>query len=184
MAKVYAHIREDLNEIFYIGIELDSKTNYKKRPYCKIRSKFWHNIVNKTNYSIEIIYDDLTNNSAKQFEKFLILLYGRKDKASGNLVNLTDGGDGSCGKITSTEIKEKISNSMKGKNKGINNPMYNKNPYEFKKHPKSKQIINIETNKCYFSLREVVKESNIPKTTLLRWLKNEKLNKSNYKYKN
>lgn len=183
MAKVYAHIREDLNEIFYIGIELDSKTKYKKRPYCKKRTKFWNSIVNKTNYNIEIIYDNLTNDSAKQFEKFLILLYGRKDKKSGSLVNLTDGGDGCYGKITPTDVKEKISNSMRGKNIGINNPMFDKNPYEFTIHPQSKEIINTKTKECYSSLRKVVKISNIPKTTLLRWLNNEKLNKSNYKYK-
>jgi hypothetical protein len=184
MAKVYAHIREDLNEIFYIGIELDTRTKYKKRPYCKNRSKFWKNIVDKTNYNIEIIYDNLFNDSAKQFEKFLILLYGRKDKNLGNLVNLTDGGDGANGKITPKEVREKIANSMKGKNKGINNPMYNKNPYEFKNHPNSKEIINIKTKESYFSLRKVSKESGISKTTLLRWLNNEELNKSDYKYNN
>lgn len=182
MAQIYSHIRKDLNQIFYIGIELDSKTKYKKRAYSKFRSKFWKNIVNKTDYFVEIMYDDLTNESVKEFEKFLILLYGRKDKGVGNLVNLTDGGDGVLGKVTPVEVRNKISNSMKGKNKGSENPMFGKNPYKNKKHPSSKEIINIKTEKVYNSIREVVKISKIPKTTLIRWLNNDKLNKSDYKY--
>lgn len=184
MALVYKHKRLDTNEIFYIGIELDSsnKKAEGKRSFVKNkRNQFWKNIVNKTNYEIEIIYDNLTNESAKELEIFLINLYGRRDLKTGSLVNLTDGGDGAVGKITNDEIKLKISNSMKGKNKGVNNPMYNKNPYQNKIHYKSKKIINLKTLEVFKSINEVLNIINIPKTTFLRWLSNDNLNKSDYR---
>ena len=182
MALVYSHTRLDTNEIFYIGIELDSN-NPGIRPKTKSRrSKFWKNIINKTNYSIDIIYNNLENQEAKELEIFLIKLYGRRDLGLGNLTNLTNGGDGALGKITSSDVKLKISKSLLGKNKGINNPMYGKNPYENKIHYNAKQVINIETNIVYNTITEVSKKFNIPKTTLLRWLSNPNKNKSVFRY--
>ena len=99
MALVYRHRRLDTNEVFYIGIELD--TEFKKasgnRSKVKHRSKFWKNIVNKTDYSIEIVQNNIDNESAKELEIFLIQQYGRRDLGKGGLVNLTDGGDGAPG---------------------------------------------------------------------------------------
>ena len=50
MALVYAHKRLDTNEMFYIGIELDTeiKTAKGKRSKIKYRNPFWNNIINKT----------------------------------------------------------------------------------------------------------------------------------------
>ena len=55
---------------------------------------------------------------------FYIKFIGRNDKGEGTLINLTNGGDGSKGYITSDDKKIKISNSLKGKtpwNKGLKN---------------------------------------------------------------
>lgn len=184
MASVYSHTREDTNEIFYIGIELDSNTKYKNRPYkVEGRSLFWKNIAAKTSYTVDIIYDNLTNVVAKEMEIFLILLYGRRDLNKGSLVNLTNGGDGAVGKITSKETKLKLSKALIGKNKGVNNPMYGKNPYEDNPHPKSRIIIDKLTKIEYPSINKAAKVNNISKTTLLRWLKTPSLNKSNLDYK-
>ncbi len=45
----------------------------------------------------------------------LIALYGRRDNKTGILTNMTDGGDGTSGRIVSIEEREKISKLHKGK---------------------------------------------------------------------
>lgn len=108
---VYTHTRLDNNEIFYIGI---GKTkNYNRSKIIK-RSKFWTNITNKTEYKIEIIYDNLSWEDASLLEIFLIKLYGRKDLNEGSLVNLTNGGDGGNGVIQSKETIHKRVLKLKG----------------------------------------------------------------------
>lgn len=105
---IYKHRRLDNNEIFYIGI------GNIKRPYEKTnRNPYWKNLTNKTEYKVEILSDNLTWENAQEAEIQLIKLYGRRDLGLGQLVNLTDGGDG-C--INFSDItKNKISQSLKGK---------------------------------------------------------------------
>ena len=110
MACVYRHIIIDKNEPFYICI---GKT--EKRPYEAIkRNKFWHNIVSKTSYEVEILMDGLTWEDACKKEIEFISIYGRKDLNNGILVNLTSGGDGGLKRIHSIETRAKMSNSRKG----------------------------------------------------------------------
>lgn len=107
---VYKHIRLDTNEPFYIG------KGTKYRPYAKNnRNKYWHNIVNKVGYKIEIINSNLSNEEASVIEKQLINLYGRKDLGLGSLVNMTDGGEGTENLPRSEEWRNKISIANKGK---------------------------------------------------------------------
>jgi|LakMenEpi03Aug12_release.lakeMendotaPanAssembly.Ray.scaffolds.fasta_scaffold673692_2 hypothetical protein len=107
MAYVYRHIRLDKNEPFYIGI---GKINNYKRAYLKsIRNVIWKQIVNKTDYDIEIIADNLTWEQACQKEIEFISLYGRIDIKTGSLSNMTNGGDGALGKICKESTKKKIS---------------------------------------------------------------------------
>lgn len=118
MALVYRHRRLDTNEIFYIGIELDSVNKIKlgRRPYVKCnKSNFWKRITNKTKYSVEIIYDNLSNEDAIELEIFLISEYGRRDLNKGNLVNHTNGGEGIVGFKHSEETILKMKNSAKGR---------------------------------------------------------------------
>lgn len=104
MAIVYRHIRVDKNEPFYIGI---GKT--EKRAYEKIkRNQFWHNVIAKTDYEVEILFDDLSWKEAGEKEKEFIKLYGKRDNNSGILVNISDGGDGSLGFRHTKEAKKKI----------------------------------------------------------------------------
>jgi len=103
---VYKHTRLDKNEPFYIGI---GQTTKYKRAYNKSRrSELWKNIVNKTDYLVEIVYDNLTLEEAKEKEKELIKLYGRRDLNLGPLVNMTDGGDGTVGVKRSEEYISKL----------------------------------------------------------------------------
>ena len=111
MAYVYRHIRLDKNVPFYIGIGSDLQ--YKRAFEKSRRSIFWNKIINKTLYSVEILFDNITNEFAKEKEKEFIKIYGRIDKKTGVLCNLTDGGDGINGYIFTKEHKEKLSISAK-----------------------------------------------------------------------
>lgn len=120
MAYVYRHIRLDTNEIFYIGIGSENN-DYKRAHTKRNRNKYWHNIVNKTNYEVEIILDNLTWEEACTKEIEFIKLYGRRDLNQGTLVNMTEGGEGPLGFMHSQESKDKMSKSRIGKpsrNKG------------------------------------------------------------------
>jgi hypothetical protein len=113
MAYVYRHIRQDKNEPFYIGIGSD---NDYKRAYWKFRNnRIWNSIINKTQYEIEIIIDNLTWDEACIKEREFIKLYGRKDLKTGILSNLTDGGEGTYGHILTEETKKNISLKLKGR---------------------------------------------------------------------
>ena len=111
MAIVYEHLRNDTNEVFYVGMGVD-----KGRAFDKFnRNKYWYNIVNKTGYTVNIVYEDIEHDEAKKIEILLIEKYGRKDLGLGNLVNMTDGGEGALGLICSEETRQKISEGNKGK---------------------------------------------------------------------
>lgn len=118
MAYLYRHIRKDINQPFYIGIGSDNDGKFK-RAYQKFsykRNQHWHNIVNKTEYEVEIVMDDLTWEEACLKEIEFIELYGRTDLDKGPLVNKTRGGEGTVGSIHphTEETKLKISLSTKG----------------------------------------------------------------------
>ena len=111
MAYVYRHIRLDKNEPFYIGI---GKT--EKRAYEKIkRNQFWHNIIAKTDYEVEILFDNLTWEEAGEKEKEFIKLYGKRNSNNGTLVNITDGGGGILGARHNEESKRKIGKESKNR---------------------------------------------------------------------
>lgn len=124
MAYLYRHIRLDTNEIFYIGIGSD--INYKRAYSFKDRNTFWKNIINKSEYKVEIVLDDLTWEEACEKEKEFIALYGRRDLNKGTLCNLTNGGDGASGIIFSEDRKKELSKKYAGK----------QNPFYGKKHSK------------------------------------------------
>ena len=113
MAYLYRHIRLDKNEVFYIGVGSDNDGYYKRAKSNKYRNNYWHNIVNKTSYEIEILFDDLDKVKAIEKEIEFISLYGRKDLNNGTLVNLTDGGEGLNGFRHSEQAKQKISEFQK-----------------------------------------------------------------------
>lgn len=105
MALVYRHRRLDNNQIFYIGVGADEKRAFQKRD----RSIFWNRITSKTDYSVEIIQRNLSQEDAFELEIFLISLYGRRDNKTGILCNLTDGGDGRSNINVSLSTRKKLS---------------------------------------------------------------------------
>ena len=122
MPHIYRHIRLDKNEPFYVGIGLD---DIPKRAYetKKRRSQWWNNIVNKYGYSVDILFENVTIEFAKEKEKEFISLYGRIDLGTGTLCNQTDGGDGINGWKASIETKLKMSEAAKTRGTFmLNNP--------------------------------------------------------------
>jgi hypothetical protein len=111
MAYLYRHIRLDKNEPFYIGIGSDM-TNKRANERAR-RSELWKKIVAKSEYEIQILFDDITYEEAKLKEIEFIKLYGRIDLNNGTLANLTDGGDGTIN--PSQEARLKMSQTHKGR---------------------------------------------------------------------
>jgi len=118
MAYLYIHTRLDKNEIFYVGIGKDTNGKYTRAFSKKRRNSFWKYIVNKSEYKVDIIYDNVTWDEACQKEINFIKHYGRRDLKLGTLVNLTNGGDGVNGYTHSLEQLLKISKKSKGSNNG------------------------------------------------------------------
>jgi len=109
MAYVYRHIRLDKNEPFYIGI---GKTKYRHTAKQN-RNDIWEKIAAKTEYDVEILFEDVDWDFACKKEIELIKLYGRINRGTGTLANMTDGGDGNLGLVHSAEALRKISESSK-----------------------------------------------------------------------
>jgi hypothetical protein len=114
MAVVYQHRRRDTNEVFYVGI------GYTRNRASELvnRNKYWHNVVEKVGYEIDILIEGLTWEDACEVEKGLIHDLGRKDLNAGMLVNMTEGGEGGSahkGYSHSVESKQKMSEAKKGR---------------------------------------------------------------------
>lgn len=179
MAIVYQHRRKDNNSIFYIGIGEQRNRAYSK----KNRTKYWYNIVSKYGYEIDILIDGLDYKSACEVEVGMIMSYGRNDLNLGNLVNLTNGGEGSIGYKHTEETMLKITgknnhrygkgylqegklNHMYGK-KGELSPMYGKkgmlNHKSKKVYQFSKEGILIQE---YGSIREAERNTKISSASI------------------
>lgn len=115
----YAYLRED-NTPYYIGKGLSN------RPYSKNRT-FQPPAADR----ILILKKDLSEEEAIRHEIYMISVFGRKDIGTGILRNLTNGGEGISGyrhtatskrkigasnaaKVRTEEVKNKISNAVKG----------------------------------------------------------------------
>jgi len=117
MACIYIHRRLDDNTIFYVGIGSSIKRAYVKGN----RTLYWKNIVKKVGYLVEIIEDNLSWEKACEKEIELIKLYGRKDLGNGELINMTDGGEGVPGRkyMPKKSSIEKMKKTMTGRKLSI-----------------------------------------------------------------
>ena len=110
---IYQHLKADTNEIFYVG-----KGN-KKRAYSHNRGEYWKRVVAKHGLIVQIIHQDLDEDTAFKLEIETIQIY----RSQGiKLVNMTDGGEGTSGRITTDESRLNYSKSRLGDK----NPMFHK----------------------------------------------------------
>jgi hypothetical protein len=194
MAIVYRHRRLDTNEVFYVGISRN-----QKRPYNKSgRTDWWKSITAKAGYSVEIIYDNIDIESAKELEELLIKEYGRMDLGLGRLVNMTDGGDGGKGNtsyIRTEEHKQKISAVHKGKTISeehrlkiklfsLNRKLSDKSKKQLSKNKlgtlntNTVVILNLETGIYYNGTREASDTCNVTNGNLYAMLSENKPNRN------
>jgi len=113
-AGVYFHIRPKSRKIFYIGYtgNIDGKRPDDERH----RNPYWNNTVKKYGKEV-VIFSRGGVAEMLELEKTLIKVIGQE-----NLVNMTEGGEGSCGYPMTFKHRDKISKANKGKtpwNKGI-----------------------------------------------------------------
>ena len=101
---IYAYLRTD-GSPYYIG------KGKGKRAYEK------HTVNLPARDKIVFLETHLTEIGAFALERRYILWYGRKDLGTGILRNLTEGGDGTSGRIVTQEQKNKISAALTGKPK-------------------------------------------------------------------
>ena len=101
---VYGYFRED-GTPYYIG------------KGCLKRAWAWHRTVKKPKDStrIKILLDNMSEEEALEAEKDLISLLGRKKNGTGCLWNLTDGGQGTSGRLHSESSKRLMSANRRGK---------------------------------------------------------------------
>ena len=152
MKLVYRHRRLDTNKVFYIGI------GNEKRPHSKYgRNRHWQNVVNKTDYIVEVIAENLSLEDACELEIFLISEYGIE-----NLTNITCGGEGGLnpdaetrykigtaqrGKKHSEQTKMKMSKSQEGRKHTVESKLKIK-----ENHKMSKTVLDLQTGIFYDSL--------------------------------
>ena len=188
MAYIYRHIKPN-GETFYIGIGKNKNRLYSKNN----RNRHWYNIVNKYGYEAQILKNNISWEEACFLEILLISYYGRKDLRLGNLVNMTDGGEGvlglkgnigNTGKIHSEETKKRISNSKLGTtpyNKGLK--MCQEQKDKLKGPRKSKKlVINLDTGIYYDSITEAAISINMNHRTLRGYLSGHRINKTSIVY--
>ena len=181
MAIVYAHTKPD-GEVFYVGIGVTKKR--AKSIYG--RNKHWHNTVNKYGFNVNILFDDVDYDTAKQCERYLIKYYGRKDLGLGTLVNFTDGGEGFSN--MSDEQKDIRRKSLVEYNKNKKDYSFTQDEDYRKKMSKSckgkgcKRIVDSVTGIEYASLTEASETFNMSQGYLSGMLNNRIKNKTSLRW--
>jgi len=107
----YLHTRNDTGVAFYVGKGRGNRCNQKNG-----RNKHWKNIVAKHGYTVHIVAHWDTEVEAFKHEKLLITQF----KASGIcLANMTDGGEGVCGRACKEETRVKLRLAALGNTYGV-----------------------------------------------------------------
>jgi hypothetical protein len=112
----YAYLREDRTP-YYVGKGIGKRIIKRFKKDIKPP---------KDKSRIIFLKQNLTEEEAFKHEIYMIGVFGRKDLGTGILRNMTNGGDGASGRITTEETKKKIGAAQKGDK----NHNYGKSPSE------------------------------------------------------
>ena len=108
MAYVYLHKTKNDGTPFYIGIS-SKDDGYSRSKNKKGRNPFWKAVANKYDYEIEILKDGISFDEAKELE----VKYIKEYKENGyQLVNMTEGGDGTVGFKVPKKQKRRLAESQ------------------------------------------------------------------------
>jgi hypothetical protein len=102
---VYLHRKQTDNSIFYVG-----KGTGKRAWKTSGRNSKWNRIVSKYGFTVDIVFDDLDEETAFACEKDAIL----ELRSFGyDLCNMTDGGEGATGRKLTNQQKQHLSDFQK-----------------------------------------------------------------------
>jgi hypothetical protein len=200
---LYIHTRKDDGGIFYVGI------GDENRPYVnKKRNNYWNNVVKKyEGFEVTILKTDMTWKEACDLEIKMIAFYGRvkpskKNLNYGCLVNMTDGGEGSkgrifsektikkmsesrIGKITSEDTKKKLSKKLIGRIISDDTKLkmsQNHANVSGKNHPQVRKVICNITGKIYECIQDAADDIGVNRNTLKGYLRGNNPNKTSIRY--
>lgn len=162
---IYEYIRLDTNEPFYIGKGKDSRW---KDP--NMRSKHFTNICNKVPVAVVMLHENLTNKEALEIECWYIWQY--RDIQGYNLINETDGGEGTSGYRWTDEQRQNKSKENHPRfglhytdeeKKGISNQWTDEMKEQHRKRnlnennpmAKSVVVINADSNEVLFKFKTI-----------------------------
>lgn len=169
---VYAHIKDTTGEVFYVGKGIGKRVASKQH-----RSVHWKNVVNKHGYDWIMLETNLTEEEANIKETYWIKRLGRHDQNKGCLVNFTDGGEGSCGRIISQTTRKAVAEANKLRVVSDAQRNVYKNLWKGKtgiQHNRSKSVVCIETGAVYGSMSEAARELKINHTSVSWSVKHKK----------
>ena len=203
--KVYK-ITNKINNKIYIGLTIQgSRTRYLHHLYeARSGSSFpIHRAIRKygeDNFEIEVIQVLDSPEELKELEKYYIKEYKTNNRKFG--YNMTEGGDGTFGRLYSEETKEKIRQKALGRkmSEGTKERMSlshskNKNEEWYKeikrnavkqsnlKRSKGVEILDIETQdtKSFISIAEASKELNVDRRNIQSAIRRNNLLLKKYK---
>jgi hypothetical protein len=185
---VYRHVRLDKNEPFYIGIGKNIERAYQKGSTR--RSLWWTRITNTTSYEVDILFENVSMEFAKDKEMEFISLYGRQDINKGTLCNMTNGGESNAGRVHSKETRAKISKGILACNRDYTKAWTNdrKESMSIKitrgKHSCAKKVIDNATGKIYACAKDAADKAGISHGLFYSWLSGVSPNKSTFVYCN
>ena len=103
---IYQHRKADTNEIFYVGKGKNTRLNQSRG-----RNEYWHRVVAKHGFIAEYIAQNLSEELAFLAEMEAIDAYKKRDI---QLVNATDGGEGTSGYKHTEEYKASLKGNTNG----------------------------------------------------------------------
>lgn len=121
MYYVYAYsVPSKNNEIIYVGKGKDNRAwdHLKRRDVHPLTHRLEKMLKNGVVPNIKMMCENVDDEFAQLVEMELIAKYGRKDLGRGPLLNLTDGGEGSSGRIATEEFRKNMSAAKIGKTYG------------------------------------------------------------------